>query len=86
MTTSLPRQIAALRHCISLADADERVREDAEAGLKSLEWLDRNTEIIREVARLMKETPFVIEILREFPGAQIKASEVSNVHHEVQSP
>lgn len=71
MTRSLLMQIAAIRHCVAGADVNDDVRANAEAGIASLEWVERNVEIIREVQRLMTETPAVIAVLRAFPGAQI---------------
>jgi hypothetical protein len=72
MTRSLASQIAAVRHCIASADVNDDVRANAEAGLHSLEWIERNVDIIREVQRLMTESPVIITFLREFKGAQIK--------------
>jgi hypothetical protein len=72
MTRSLAMQIASVRHCIESADVNDEVRANAEAGLASLEWVERNVEIIREVQRLMTQNKAVITFLRAFPGAQIK--------------
>jgi hypothetical protein len=74
MSRSLPMQIASLRHCVAAArqgDVDDRIIEDAEAGIKSLEWLERNPEIIREVRRLYLEHPAILAILSEFPGSLV---------------
>lgn len=79
MTRSLAQQISCIRHCIASADVNDEVRAGAEAGLASLAWIERNVEIIREVQRLMTETPEIITFLRAFPGAQIRhPSEVSH--------
>lgn len=74
-TRTLSLQIASLVHCVSIASsngADDTVIESAEAGLNSLRWIERNTVIIREVARLMTDHPAIIAILREFPGARVE--------------
>lgn len=74
MTRSLSMQIACLRHCVAAAgqaDVGEQIIADAEAGIASLEWVERNTEIIREVRRLMTDNPAIIAVLKAFPGAQI---------------
>lgn len=71
MTRSLALQISSLVHCVSIASrngADETVLANAEAGLNSLRWVERNTDTIREVHRLMTTHPAIIELLREFPG------------------
>lgn len=72
MTRSLAHQISCVRHCIAAADVNDDVRAGAEAGLASLEWVERNVEIIREVQRLMTQNKAVITFLGAFPGAQIK--------------
>lgn len=71
MTRSLAMQIASVRHCIESADVNDEVRANAEAGLASLEWVRRNTEVIREVRRLMLEAPAVVALLKAFPGSQV---------------
>jgi hypothetical protein len=74
MTRSLAMQIACLRHCVAAArqaDVGDQIILDAEAGIKSLEWCERNTEIIREVQRLMTDSPVIIAFLRAFKGAEI---------------
>lgn len=71
MSRSLSMQIACLKHCTAAArqaDVGDQIIADAEQGIASLEWINRNTEIIREVRRLMVEHPAIIELLREFPG------------------
>jgi hypothetical protein len=75
MTRSLPMQIACLRHCVAAArqaDVGDQILLDAESAIKSLEWLSRNAELIREVRRLMLEHPAIVAVLREFPEAKVE--------------
>ena len=77
MTRSLSYQAACLRHCIASADVNDDVRDGAEAGLASLEWIERNAEVIRTVYRLMQHKA-VKAVLESFPGAELFPSEVSH--------
>lgn len=77
MTRSLSAQISAVRHCIASADVNDQVRANAEAGLSSLEWIERNAEVIRTVYRLMQHKA-VQTVLASFPGAELFPSEVSH--------
>lgn len=81
MTRSLAAQISAVRHCISSADVNDYVRANAEAGLASLEWLQRNSEVIRTVYRLMQHKA-VQAILTAFPGAELFPGEVDHAPRE----
>jgi hypothetical protein len=81
MTRSLASQIASVRHCIASADVNDDVREAAEAGLASLEWLQRNSEVIRTVYRLMQHKA-VKAILEAFPGAELFPSGVLHASRE----
>jgi hypothetical protein len=63
MTRSLGAQISSVRHCIAVAQREcaPEIIANAEAGLKSLEWIDKHHDVIR----------VVFEILKEFPGARV---------------
>jgi len=82
MTRSLPMQMAAITHCIAVArhaGVEETIAANADCGVESLAWCDRNADIIKEVVRLMTESPAVIAFLRAFKGAEIRhPDEVSN--------
>jgi hypothetical protein len=76
MSRSLPMQIAALTHCVALSrrEAGPEIIEDAEAGIKSMEWIRDNSWVIHEVKRLVTDHPALIAILREFPQAKVRIS------------
>jgi hypothetical protein len=80
-TRSLSAQIASIRHCIASADVNDDVRANAEAGLASLEWVQRNAEVIRTVYRLMQHKA-VKAILTAFPGAELFPGEVDHAPRE----
>ena len=72
MSRSLPYQISCVRHAIAAAELNDEVRAGAEAGLETLEWLERNVEVIREFHRVMTKHRAVIDVLKAFPGSQIQ--------------
>lgn len=58
---SLGMQAASMRHCLSIArrsgDANDSVISSAEAGIRTLDWLDRHSDVARVLAVLFDTFP-----------------------------
>ena len=71
---SSPRSLTYQTECIR--DAAERpeceaIRSGLEGALRTIEWVNKNQTAIKEVVRLLKEQPEVIEVMKTFPGSTI---------------
>lgn len=69
MTRSISMQIASVRHCISAANVSDEIKANAEAGLRSLEWLERQQDLLRAMDRLWRD-PVVKAFFAAFPGSE----------------
>ena len=58
------RDVAARPEC-------EAIRSGLEGALRTVEWVNKNQVAIKEVVRLLKEQPEVIEVMKTFPGSTI---------------
>ncbi len=72
---SLAFQAACIRHMEPSAPSDD-IRAGLEQAIKTLEWLDRQAELLRMWGDLRKTNPELFAILRSiattFPGAKIE--------------
>lgn len=72
MKYSIARQRQAIEHLIALAGNEViDLHEPARQGALVLAWLERRQELMRALDRLERERPDLIDLFREFPGAQI---------------
>lgn len=73
---SLAFQAACIRHMEPLAPSDD-IRAGLEQAIKTLEWLERQSELLRMWDDLRKSNPTLFECLRKiataFPGAKIES-------------
>jgi hypothetical protein len=70
---SLRMQIGAVEHMIAAAESAgiTTAREAARQAVLTLTWLERRAELIKALDRLERERPDLVDLFREFPGAQI---------------
>lgn len=76
ISRSLTDQIAAIRQCVASAAVSDDVRASAEAGVASLEWVNRNDDLIRTVWRVMQNKA-VKSVMESFAGAEVFPAEGS---------
>lgn len=71
MTVSIAQARQALEH-VTAAYADEgRVVEAAREGIRILAWLERRAELVKAVDALERQRPDLVDLFKEFPGAEI---------------
>lgn len=70
MNRSLSFQAACIRDVLPSARSED-ISSGLSGAIRTIEWVDRNAEGIREFVRMMKECPIILEICKEFPGAII---------------
>jgi hypothetical protein len=73
MTTkySITQARQAIEH-VTAAYADEgTVVEAAREGARILAWLERRAELVKAVDALERQRPDLVDLFREFPGAEI---------------
>ena len=74
---SIAAQRQALRHCLALlggaGQISDEIRRAAEAGIATLEWLDKRRHLTRALAELDRDAPELLALLDAFPGATITA-------------
>ena len=75
--SSLSQQRQAVEHlynlCKSQGIATETVLEQAMSAAKSIGWFERREGLVRELVRLDAEAPYLAELMRQFPGSQVKS-------------
>ena len=72
---SNPRSLTYQADCLRDVAARpefEAIRSGLEGALRTVEWVNKNQTAIKEVVRLLKERPEVIEVMKTFPGAAIE--------------
>jgi hypothetical protein len=71
MKYSINQARQAIEH-VTHAYADEgTIVEAAREGVRILAWLERRQELMKALDRLERERPDLVDLFREFPGAQI---------------
>jgi hypothetical protein len=73
MKYSIAQQRQAVEHLIALTheDVSTSVVQAAQQGALTLAWLERRAELMRALDRLERERPDLVDLFREFPGAEI---------------
>ena len=71
MKYSITQQRQALEHLIALNTYNETVTLAATQGVLTLAWLERRAELMKALDRLERQRPDLVDLFREFPGAEI---------------
>ena len=72
MKYSLAQQRQAVEHLLALfMEADSTITGAARQAVLTLAWLERRAELMRALDRLERERPDLVDLFREFPGAEI---------------
>lgn len=75
MSYSLSYQRQTVEHIAALYDKGDLQQRDRAVSLRQtavvLAWLERRQELMRAIDRLERERPDLVDLFREFPGAQI---------------
>lgn len=74
-----PRSLSYQRQCVEHLIAlctDKKgmtgpIIEGAKQAARTIGWIEKRAELIREVDRLEREAPELADLLREFPGAHV---------------
>lgn len=74
--SSLAFQAGCIRDVLGSARSDE-IRMGLEDAIRTVEWCERHAPTIRDVIKIMKETPEVLEVVRTFPGSGVKVLDMS---------
>lgn len=68
--TSLAFQASCIRDCLPLARTSD-IASGLSGAIRTIEWVERNADLIKEFVRMVKESPVFLEVLREFPGSTV---------------
>ena len=74
--TTLAYQASCIRDVLCSARSDE-IRSGLEDAIRTVEWCERQEPVIKELMRIVKETPEILEVVRTFPGSRVSVSDVS---------
>jgi hypothetical protein len=72
MKYSIAQQRQAVEHLLALfMQADSTITGAARQAVLTLAWLERRAELIKALDRLERERPDLVDLFKEFPGAEI---------------
>lgn len=74
--SSLAFQAGCIRDVLNSARSEE-IRSGLEDAIRTVEWCERHAPVIKEMIRIVKETPEILEVLRTFPGSKVFVSDLS---------
>lgn len=74
--SSIAFQAGCIRDVLGSARSDE-IRMGLEDAIRTVEWCERQAPVIKEMIRIVKETPEILEVVRTFPGSSVKVSDLS---------
>lgn len=74
--TTLAFQAGCIRDVLNSARSDE-IRMGLEDAIRTVEWCERHAPVIKEMIRIVRETPEILEVVRTFPGSSVKVSDLS---------
>lgn len=74
--SSLAFQAGCIRDVLCSARSDE-IRSGLEDAIRTIEWCERQAPVIKEMIRIVKETPEILEVVRTFPGSRVSVSDLS---------
>lgn len=74
--SSLAFQAGCIRDVLSSARSEE-IRSGLEDAIRTIERCERHAPVIKEMIRIVKETPEILEVLRTFPGSKVFVSDLS---------
>lgn len=74
--STLAFRAGCIRDVLHSARSDE-IKAGLQDAISTLEWCERHAPTIRDVIKIMKETPEVLEVVRTFPGSKVKVSDLS---------
>lgn len=74
--TSLAQQRQAIEHCLAMLRTYDRIDptilEKAQAGCKTLAWLDKRQHLARALSELEKDAPGAAALAETFPDARVE--------------
>ncbi len=75
-TPTLAIQAACIRHVTESAPSDE-IAAGLRAAVRTIEWVEAHATTIKEVYRLMRESPHVLQLLTTFPGCALSVRDAT---------
>lgn len=75
MSRSLSFQAACIRHVLPSSDSED-ISSGLSGAIRTIEWVEKNADLIKEFVRMVKEAPIILEVLKEFPGATFTVRDV----------
>lgn len=68
---TISQQRQAVEGLLAFAKVGSETELAARQAALTLAWIERRSELVKEVERLDREAPELLSVLKEFPGAKI---------------